>query len=84
MNFPIVCNHERLVIDKPTARDARMALTCKRCKVFDLKAEKLMFRDVRIYRANATDMKACSHMVPKRKREIKAPLDQLDWVELKL
>lgn len=84
MTFLIVCDHERLVISKPTAQDAMMALACKRCRVFDLEAEKWVFRDVRIYRANEADMKAGSHVVPKIKREIMAPLDQLDWVELKL
>ena len=82
MTYLVVCDHARLIVDRSTQQDALTEFRCTRCKYFDIKAEKWMFRDVRVYLATASDIAAGSHSMPKMVRGKKIIREQLDWVEL--
>jgi hypothetical protein len=77
-----MCDHARLIVDRPTQQDALTEFRCARCKNFDIVAEKWMFRDVRVYLATASDIAVGSHSMPKMVRDKKIIREQLDWVEL--
>lgn len=82
MKYLVACDHARQIFDCANEFDARARFTCKRCVKFDLKAERFVYKDVRMYRASAEDEKGLSAGVindGKRSKDL-AKLDQVDWV----
>lgn len=77
-HFLVVCDHEKFTVEATDVPDAIYQVRCKKCKVLDLKSEKWVFRDVRVYEESAT-IEAKSLPTVRSKRD---DMEQLDWTGL--
>lgn len=82
MTYLVVCDHARLIVDCPAQQAALDAFRCTRCKHFDMKQSKWIFKDIRVYLATDSDVKAGSYSMLKMVKGNKIIREQLDWVEL--
>lgn len=80
MTYLLICDHARTIVEAIDADQARQMLPCKKCRVFDLQAEKWLYKDVRIYRATTDDVKVGSGTREPIARK-RTALDQLDWIK---
>jgi hypothetical protein len=75
MTYLIVCNHLKQVKDAPDPNTAASQFGCKLCRQFDLKRSKMIYKNVRVYKAYQKDAEivASQREEPPREKQIRQP-----------
>lgn len=81
MQYLIVCDHRKEVIESKNGQEAMLMFKCSRCVRFDMKASKWRYKNLRVYVPSTKDLELVgaskeSKEKPKRYKELR----QLDWV----
>jgi hypothetical protein len=80
MQFLIVCDHRKAIIEHDTALAARDLFRCKSCVRFDLKNSRWIRKDLRVYLSSQRDVEiVMDQQEPEKKTRITST-DQMDWV----
>jgi hypothetical protein len=57
MNFLVVCDHDKAIINRQNAVEALEGFRCRHCVKLDPETKVLTYRNVRIYQASEGDVR---------------------------